>query len=71
MFITIQNTIFNIVRISFIRINRVDKSVVEVRTCDDCDSYHAFRYEDEKAAAKALKEINHAISTQQFLYSHN
>ena len=68
MFITIQNTIFNVARISFIRINKVEKNVVEVRTCDDCDSYHSFRYEDERAAAKALKEINHAISTQQCLY---
>lgn len=71
MFITIQNTTFNITRISFICINTVDKNVVEVRTCDEYDSYHSFRYEDEKAAAKAFKEINHAISTQQYLYGRN
>ena len=71
MFITIQNTIFNVTRISFIRINAVDKKVIEVSTCDDYDSYHAFKYENEKTAAQALKEINHAISRQQYLYGRN
>ena len=68
MFITIQNTTFNINRISFITINKIDKNVLEVRTCDTHDSYHRFKYADEKAALKAFKEINRDISTQQFLY---
>jgi hypothetical protein len=71
MFVTIQDTTFNLTRISFITINRVDKNVIEVRTCDNCDSYHAFRYADEKAAAKAFKEINRAIEIQQSLYGRN
>lgn len=71
MFITIQNTIFNVARISFITINKVDKSIIQVTTCDNCDNYHSFHYENEKAAEKALKEINHAISTQQCLYGRN
>lgn len=68
MFITIQDTTFNIARISFICINKVEKNIIEVRTCDEYDSYHSFRYADEKAAAKAFKEINRAIETQQSLY---
>ena len=71
MFITIQNTIFNLARISFITINQADKSVIEVRTCDDCDNYHVFHYDNEKAAVKALKEINQAIRVQQSLYGGN
>ena len=68
MFITIQNTTFNINRISFITLNKVRENILEVRTCDEHDSYHSFKYTDEKEALKAFKEINRDISTQQFLY---
>ena len=69
MFITIQNTTFNIKHISYITINKVSKNVLEVRTCDSHDNYHSFEYPDEKAALKAFKEINRDISTQQYFYN--
>lgn len=68
MFITIEQTTFNLNRISYVSIDQMDKKVIEVCTCDDRDNYHRFHYKNKEAAAEAFDAINNNIYTQLALY---
>ena len=68
MFITIQHATFNLNRISYISINKVNGNVIEVRTSDDSNNRHSFYYKDEEETIEAFKAINDKIYAQLALY---